>query len=294
MSKLRGLVFPAVVAAVFALFVVLVETYLPGLEDRPVSPPPTVAQPVPQGPPPVAPPPQPRPSELEEHPLVPVLRWAHESLRGIERLHDYSAVMIKGERLDNSISYERLFLKIRHRPFSVYALSTAPECTAGREVNYVEGQNNGRLWAHGVGAERALGTVSLPPNGPIAMRGQRHPITAIGILNLTRRLIEVAEQDLRHDECQVSYFGGADVNGRSCTCIQVVHPVPREHFLFYLAKVYVDNELNLPIRYESYGWPQSPDGSPPLIEQYIYLDLSLNNGFTDNDFSIRNPNYQFR
>ena len=70
--------------------------------------------------------------------------------------------------------------------------------------------------------------------------------------------------------------------------------MPRRNFLFHLARIFVDDELNLPIRYESYDWPEKPGGPPELIEEYTYLNLKLNNGFTDADFDIRNPNYQFR
>jgi negative regulator of sigma E activity len=92
----------------------------------------------------------------------------------------------------------------------------------------------------------------------------------------------------------VKYFTRAAVNKRPCTVIQVVHPTPRDVFRFHLARVFVDNELKLPIRYESYDWPREPSGEPRLIEEYTYLDLKLNNGFTDEDFSTRNTAYQFR
>jgi hypothetical protein len=142
--------------------------------------------------------------------------------------------------------------------------------------------------------DRLFGTVSLPPNGAIAMQNQRYPITEIGILNLTRRLIEVAEKDLQYGECEVQFLKGAKINNRVCTCIEVVHPVPRRNFLFHLARVFVDDELNLPIRYEAYDWPKEKDSPPELIEEYTYLDLKLNNGFTDRDFDPRNPEYRFR
>ena len=64
--------------------------------------------------------------------------------------------------------------------------------------------------------------------------------------------------------------------------------------MFHLARIYVDQQYNLPIRYEAYDWPKEPGAEPQLIEEYTYLDLKLNNGFTDADFDIRNPNYQFK
>ena len=75
----------------------------------------------------------------------------------------------------------------------------------------------------------------------MAMQGQRYPLTQIGILNLTRRLIEVASEDVKYGECEVKYFKGAKINDRVCTCTQVVHPVPRKNFLFNVARIFVDD-----------------------------------------------------
>ena len=30
------------------------------------------------------------------------------------------------------------------------------------------------------------------------------------------------------------------------------------------------------------------------MEEYTYLNLKLNNGFTDADFDVKNPSYKFR
>jgi hypothetical protein len=50
----------------------------------------------------------------------------------------------------------------------------------------------------------------------------------------------------------------------------------------------------MPTRYESYDWPAEPGGEPRLIEEYTYLHLKPNNGFTDLDFSVENPAYGFQ
>ena len=59
-----------------------------------------------------------------------------------------------------------------------------------------------------------FGTVSIKPDGPIAMRNQRYPLTELGILNLTRRLVEVGEQDVKYGECEVKFYEGAKINNR--------------------------------------------------------------------------------
>ena len=93
---------------------------------------------------------------------------------------------------------------------------------------------------------RLLARCATHPHGDMAMHGQRYPITEIGLLNLVRRLIEVARQDMQHGECEVKYFPGAKINGRSATMIQVVHPVQRAYFTYYLARVFIDDQSSCP------------------------------------------------
>jgi len=229
-----------------------------------------------------------------EHPLMPAIRWARDGLRDVQKIQDYSAVLVKRELVNGKLTGpEYIFTKVRHEPLSAYCYFLDPENLRGQEVIYIEGQNNGKMWAHGTGFKKVFGTVSLDPNGPIAMQGNRYPITEIGMLTLVQRMLEVAERETQYGECEVHFFPGAKINGSSCTCIQVMHPVPRRNFIFHLARIFIDDELNLPVRYEAYGWPSRPGGKPVLEEEYTYLNVKLNNGFTDADFDIRNPNYQF-
>lgn len=236
------------------------------------------------------------PAQPNEHPLMPALRWARVVLRNIDaNIHDYSATMVKRERIDGKLhDHEYMFVKVRHKPLSVYIYFLDPPSLRGQEVIWVENQNGGKMLAHGVGVRKVFGTVSLEPTSAIAMKGNRYPITEMGLLNMVRMLIEVGERDTQFGECEVNFYEGAKINGRRCTCIEVVHPVPRRNFLFHIARIFVDDELNVPIRFEAHDWPAEKGGPPQLIEEYTYLNLKLNNGFTDADFDIRNPNYGFR
>ena len=62
-----------------------------------------------------------------------------------------------------------------------------------------------------MGIRKIAGTVPLQPTGALAMAGQRYPITEIGMLNLTRRLVEVAEKDKQFGECDVKFFKNAKI-----------------------------------------------------------------------------------
>lgn len=229
-----------------------------------------------------------------EHPIMPALRWAKAGLPYVEAIEDYCCTMVKQERVNGELKPpQQLFLKVRHRPFSVYVYFLSPEAERGQEAVYVEGQNKGCLLAHGVGIRKVVGTVALKPDSMLAMTGNRYPITQVGLANLLRELIAVGENDIQYGESEVKLYQGAKVAGRSCTCVEFRHPVPRREFRYHIARIFVDDELNLPVHYEAYDWPEKPGGEPILTERYTYLNLKLNNGFTDMDFDVRNPEYGF-
>ncbi len=230
------------------------------------------------------------------HPLEPAIEMAKKAIASFRTtVVDYSCTIVKRERIDGKLGeHEYMFAKIRQQPFSVYLYFLGPETVKGQEVIWVDGLNDGNMFAHaGSGVRAMVGTVSLKPSSMLAMQGQRYPITEIGVENLGRRLLEVAEHDKQFGECEVNFFPAAKVNGRVCTCIQVVHPVPRRNFRFHLARVFMDDELQIPIRYEAYDWPQEPGGQPVLMEEYTYMNVKVNNGFTDADFDPRNSAYKF-
>ena len=230
------------------------------------------------------------------HPLQAALDLARQGLGGLRaKIKDYSCTVVKRERIDGKLGeHEYMFAKIRHEPFSVYLYFLAPDTSKGQEVLYVEGQNDGNMLAHaGSGVRAMVGTVSLKPQSMLAMQGNRYSITEIGVENLGRRLVEVAEHDKNFGECEVNFYPNAKVNGRICTCIQVVHPVPRRNFRFNLARVFIDDEFTIPIRYEAYDWPHEAGGQPVLMEEYTYMNVKINNGFTDADFDPKNTAYKF-
>ena len=235
----------------------------------------------------------------EQHPLMPVIRWAERERPVIAAIKDYTAVMQKQENIGGDVQEPQVMeVKVRHEPFSVYLKFRYPQRLNGQQAIFVRGQNDDKMVAHGVGFQRIAGTQKLDPNGFFAMQGNKYPITEMGILNLIDKLLEVGYKDIKSGECEVKYYEDAKLgsgdSARLCTVIQVVHPVPRPHFTFHEARIFVDKELmNLPIRYESYDWPSKEGETPKLIEVYTYRDLKINVGLTDADFDHTNPAYAF-
>jgi hypothetical protein len=238
----------------------------------------------------------PPPAPPGEHPIDASLAIAHKVQEHLDKdVKDYICTFVKSERVNGELlGPQQIAAKVRQKPFGVYFKFLKPDDVKGREVIYNPEPNNGKLVAReGSGLKRLLGAVFLEPTSPLAMAGQKYPITDVGISFLVKRLIEVAEADRKYGEVEVKFFKNAKVNDRNCMVIQVTHPVPRRVFLFHLARVYIDAELQLPIHYEAYLWPKKPGEPPPLDESYSYLNLKLNVGLTDADFDYNNPNYGF-
>ncbi|MEM9470251.1 MAG: DUF1571 domain-containing protein, partial [Pseudomonadota bacterium] len=95
---------------------------------------------------------------------------------------------------------QQMQIRVRHRPFSIYMKFVQPN--PGQEVLYVENQNDGKLVALASGWKRRIGKLNLDPNGAMAMRDQRHPITKAGIRNLAAELVGFAESDVKYAECE--------------------------------------------------------------------------------------------
>ena len=235
--------------------------------------------------------------------LADALRIARECMERMDReVTDYTATMIKRERVGGKLLDENhMFSKIRSRkldgeeiavPLSVYLKFQPPSAKAGREVIWVEHQNDGKLVVHETGLVGLL-RVKLQPTSLLAMSGNRYPITEIGIRNLLKKLVEKGENELKEEECQVTYTESIEFVGRDCSLLRISHHEKKPEHEFAFAEIYIDNELQLPLCYGAYDLPEKEGGEPLIIERYIYKDLKLNVGLTDSDFDPDNPDYDY-
>lgn len=240
-----------------------------------------------------------------QHPLDRALDIARTSLVGCQsNVIDYTATLIKRERIGGELGeHEFMEVKVRNRktsggrvvqPMSVYIKFLKPSSVKGREVIYVEDENEGNLVAHEGGFKgRFLPTVTIPPTGMLAMRGQRYPMTEIGVENLIVKLIERGQKARQQPDVQCEFRKNARVKDRTCTVLQVTSPTKVEGLDFYQAQVFIDDALSLPIRYIAYDWPARKGAPLEVIEEYNYLDLKVNVGLTDADFDPYNAAYNF-
>ncbi len=241
------------------------------------------------------------PESPPQHPLDPALQVAQLGLERLRReVQDYSALMLKQERVGDELLPEE-FMRIKVRQAqpeksidkSFYIRHVKPQSMAGQEAIWIENQNDGKLIAHGAGIQKLM-KVKLRPNSWLAMRGNRYAITELGIETMLVRMIEKGKRDRNHpDACRVEYSRELEFDGNPCTLITITHPEKRDYFEFHIAKIYIDDKLQLPVGYEGYLWPTEASGEPVLMERYFYRELKINPGLQASDFDPDNPEYDY-
>ncbi len=242
------------------------------------------------------------PVETAQHPLDPALHVSELGLKRLQAIQAYQAKITKRERLKGELAKsETMEAKIRRPatgmgkatvPFSVYLKFLSPKSVAGREVLWVEGRDGNKMLVREAGFLGVL-PIFLDPEGTLAMSGSRYPIWEIGFDVLIQRMIEKGTRDRLIGESMVRVDRWVELNGRPCTLIVIEHPEFKEGFDFQRAEIVIDDELNVPIHYAAYGFPESEGGRPLLLEQYTYRDVVLDVELSDWDFDRDNPAYSF-
>jgi hypothetical protein len=183
-------------------------------------------------------------------------------------------------------------MKARTKPRSIYFRFEAPY--KGREAIFVEGRNGGKILAHDVGFTKFLaGTLELETDSSRAMEDNRHPITEAGIGPLIDTVARRWTAELSSDESVIVFDANMTIGSRHCQLVEAIHTRRQADFQFYKVRLFIDSELNLPIRFEGYDWPTEQGAPGDLAEEYSYIDLKLNVGLGNADFDACNRRYAF-
>jgi len=204
-------------------------------------------------------------------------------------LAGYSAVLeIQEERDEQLKPSDRVLVKIRHQPFSVYLRWNE----SGQEVIFVDGKNDNRLLVKPTSALAALKRVwRLDPESRLAKQSCKYAITSSGIEKLTAR---VQEFYATHDRWLSA------VQCRQCTDTVAHVAVKRYDVRFTNKEVSpefcggrycFEVSTGLLIAVENFGWSDTPDDR--LLERYIYHAINREVKLIDADFDQANPNYEF-
>ncbi|WP_437187977.1 DUF1571 domain-containing protein [Planctomicrobium sp. SH668] len=229
----------------------------------------------------------------QEHPLVPAIQLLKQSYEVVQKVQDYEATLIKREMVNGKLLHQRIRLRIREAPFSVYMFFEDPN--PGRQVLFVNGQYNNELLVRDASGITALaGTMNLAIDSPQVMAENRHVITDMGMKRMLELLAVQWQEESKYGECNVKFYPGAKMGNAECEVIECSHPRPRRQFPYHMTRVFLEKQSRLPIRVENYGFPPEPNQQAPLLEEYTYVNVKTNVGLKDADFDRRNPNYSFQ
>jgi hypothetical protein len=206
----------------------------------------------------------------------------------------YTATLKRRERIKGKLGPEQTIkLKVRHRPFGVYMRFVEPD--AGKEAVYAQGRYDNHVMAHGGGLTRALlPRLKVAPDSPLAMAGNRHPITEAGLLNLANKLVHFRELDMTDDDAGTILDTVRDDQGRTWLRSVHTHTIKTSDRPFMYVEVLYDPQSKLPLQIESYEWSKSGRiEDRELTERYRYDDLDLDAPLTELDFDPANPAYEF-
>jgi hypothetical protein len=214
------------------------------------------------------------------------LEWITKAEATLALTDSYTSIFHKREMINGRMSPEEIvFMKFK-KPFTVYMKWTGKE-RRGTEVIYALGWNGGHLRAHEGGLLNII-NFNLDPDGSLAMRGNRHPITDSGLEHLVRLVGRNVRRGLAAGEMVFRDLGGETVYGRRARKLEGVFlREPGRGYYCYRAVLYMDEGTTIPLKMLLYDWNDA------LVEDYGYENTILNAGLKNADFDPKNPEYRF-
>lgn len=223
----------------------------------------------------------------------------------LQTIPDYLATFSRQERVNGKLlTKESTALKVRHAPFSVY-MKWTDGADVGREILYVKGEHDGRMLVKPGGKlGEALPTIKLDPEGDLALKSSRYPLTQSGILNLVEKIITYGDRDLKLEQgvaCQ--FLPDQKIDGRMCHAIRTDYGCAEVDADYRSSIIFIDVESSIPLCVKNYGWSEKC-GAPPsandrltedtLVEFYAFTGLRYQSRLDTKAFDQANAEYRFR
>jgi hypothetical protein len=207
--------------------------------------------------------------------------WLAAARAGLGPVRDYTATLETRERVEDEVFPRRVMhLKVREQPFAAAIETFEPPNEAGQRVWYDESRSD-EIVAETPGFLGALvGRVSLDPEGDLAMKNRRHPITDLGLARLLAQVDGEFVPTLARRYAPRLRCTEAALAGTTLRFVDALVPGgPEEPSLLHRLGFELDSGL---LTY--YGLAEVlPDGLA-LVEEYLYRELRLNPGLGADDF----------
>ncbi len=241
------------------------------------------------------------PEQRTERTFLKKIELLDKGVAFLTQTPDYTAQFSKQEVVGGELLDEQtMLLKLSHNPLSVYLKWL--DYDTGREVIYGEGLNNGHMLVHAGGWKARLPAISMEPESSLAMAEARHPITQIGLLNLSTKILEFHRRDLfakNFTRCEQTE--NQSIGGRDCLCFVTEYRDAGSSKEYRKSIMLIDKEWSVPLFIKNFGWPtdnvttvgEELDAAT-MIEQYTYTDVKFRAGLTAFDFDRANEDYGFK
>jgi hypothetical protein len=192
-------------------------------------------------------------------------------------VRDYRCTLTTRERLRGRLQPEQVMaMEVRVRPFAVRLRWQQPGTSAGQQVCYAVGANEGRMRVRPAGYLGAVvGVMSLDPHAPSVRENSRHAITSAGFASMLEEFAATWEGKVA--EVAAVRVANSAVNGTECFQIEVVlSDVGSE---WQRAALHIEQESGLPVRVEYH------DAEGRVLDEATYRNLELNVGLEDEIFT---------
>lgn len=225
-----------------------------------------------------------------------------KAVDNLSQFGDYTATFYKHERVDGDLLDPQVMdLKIREKPFSVYMRWLVGD--KGREVLFIDGQNDNNLIVHPGGvAGKLVSALSLPRDSNMVMKENRYPIDKVGMRELAKILIAYRERDLTGETgAEVVLMDEREFEGHDCYCFIVEYTDPAKFPEYRKSILMIEKNNCLPIFCKNFGWPE--EGSTAtgaeldkqtIVEHYTYTNIQLAPQLADKEFDRNNEAYQLQ
>jgi hypothetical protein len=209
--------------------------------------------------------------------------------RMIEQTPEYEFLMLRRERVNESDALpdvpERMFVRMRHDPLTLYARWENDGARAGQEVLYDAGKDSKKMLAH-VGGLFGVVSMHVAIDGAIARAQSRHTVRDLGMGFILAQL----EADLERSRARNASTRPASV--------RVAHEAGRRY-----AEVVYDNpgmppyyakqtRFWLDLREPLIRMVESRDNSGEVFEHIVFDSLERKK-LAPNAFDAKNPEYRF-
>ena len=213
-----------------------------------------------------------------------ILQVAKTTKETVDTIKSCQFLLVKKELVDGkNTGYQYLNVKVRTEPLQIYVKFLKPRKFAEREALYRDGE----LTIRRGGTRMASMVLHLLPSSPLAMEGNRYPITYLNPKTTSARLIGQIENELRFPETELTVYRRAKVFDQPGTHYRLTHTEQKEGMECYIAEVMICKELGVPIYFRVIDFKKR------IVEEYAFKDMMINVDFLPGEFTETYKEYGF-